>query len=132
MASGDTKGEETVVVGIDAGSRCFSYIRSGSPLKYDLALPIEHMVHITCETVDQIQVQGMNPGDEGCMIGYSGQQVYAEPMLITPENCPEVGTPIHEVFDYYGGDPEDTDAWYYWNDGPGIYTVEDYDISGGI
>jgi hypothetical protein len=31
------------------------------------------------------------------------------------------------VFNYYGGDPEDKDAWYNWNDGDGAYVVSDYE-----
>ena len=79
------------------------------------------------EIIDDIQVKGLNPGDEGCLLTKAGTAVYATGLVITPDNVPAVGTPIHEVFDYYGMDPEDPDAWFNWDDGNGIYMVTEGD-----
>ena len=74
--------------------------------------PLEYYMHTCCELVDQIQVQGMSPGDEGCLIEESGDMIYLDGTIITPENVPAIGETIHAAYDYY--DPNDTDAWYNW------------------
>lgn len=119
-------GDEVWVSGFDGGSQCWSYIRNNTPLRYSYAVPDELFVHMALEVIDDIQVEGMNPGDEGCTISHVGETMYCEGIVITRENCPAVGTNIHAVFDYYGGDPDDQDAWYNWNDGDGAYVVSDY------
>lgn len=45
-------------------------------------------------------------------------------IVTTVDNVPAVGATFSSVFDYYGGSADD-DAWYNWNDGPGIYIVTD-------
>ena len=67
----------------------------------------------------------MKPGDDGCLISEEGAAIYETGMVVSPKNVPEVGESIHAVFDYYGGDPEDADAWYNWTDGEGAYTVSE-------
>lgn len=114
------------VSGFDGGSETWSYIRNNTPLQYSYAVPDELFVHKALEVVDDIQVEGMNPGDEGCAISHVGEIMYCEGIVIDRDNCPAVGTNIHAVFDYYGGDPDDADAWYNWNDGDGAYVVTDY------
>lgn len=114
------------VSGFDGGSRTWSYIRNNTPLQYSYAVPDELFVHKALEVVEDIQVEGMNPGDEGCTISHPGEIMFCEGIVIDRDNCPAVGTNIHAVFDYYGGDPEDADAWYNWNDGDGAYVVTDY------
>ena len=114
------------VSGFDGGSETWSYIRNNTPLQYSYAVPDELFVHKALEVVDDIQVEGLNPGDEGCAISHVGEIMYCEGIVIDRDNCPAVGTNIHAVFDYYGGDPDDADAWYNWNDGDGAYVVTDY------
>ncbi|MSS14453.1 sugar ABC transporter substrate-binding protein [Porcincola intestinalis] len=120
-------GDDVWVSGFDGGSQCWSYIRNNTPLQYSYAVPDELFIHNALEVIDDIQVQGMNPGDEGCAISHVGEIIYCEGVVIDRSNCPAVGTNIHEVFNYYGGDPEDEDAWYNWNDGDGAYVVSDYE-----
>lgn len=114
------------VSGFDGGSETWAYIRNNTPLQYSYAVPDELFVHMALEVIDDIQVEGMNPGDEGCTISHVGEIMYCEGIVIDRDNCPAVGTNIHAVFDYYGGDPDDADAWYNWNDGDGAYVVTDY------
>ena len=114
------------VSGFDGGSETWSYIRNNTPLQYSYAVPDELFVHKALEVVDDIQVEGLNPGDEGCAISHVGEIMYCEGIVIDRDNCPAVGTNIHAVFDYYGGDPDDADAWYNWDDGDGAYVVTDY------
>ena len=119
-------GDEVWVSGFDGGSQCWSYIRNNTPLRYSYAVPDELFVHMALEVINDIQVEGLNPGDEGCTISHPGETMYCEGIVIGRDNCPDVGTNIHAVFDYYGGDPDDQDAWYNWNDGDGAYVVSDY------
>ncbi|MBQ6798904.1 MAG: substrate-binding domain-containing protein [Oscillospiraceae bacterium] len=128
MATGDTTGENTFVVGIDGGKQSWSYIRNGEPLKYSYAQGFELQAHMIAEIIDQIQVQGLNPGDEGCDVAKSHSMLFVKGGIVTIDNVPEVGTSIHQAFDYY--DPTVTDpeaAWWNWTDGPGIYLVEAYE-----
>ena len=125
MAWGDEHGEKVFTASIDGGKRVWSYIRDNTPVKYSYAQPFELYVHNIFELIDQLQVQGLNPGDAGCMIDYAGAIIYASGTVITQENVPEVGTSIHMAFDYY--DETIADAWYTWTDGPGAYIVEAYE-----
>ena len=118
--------DEVWVSGFDGGSQAWAYIRNNTPLRYSYAVPDELFIHQVLELIDQIQVQGLNPGDEGCLISRAGETIYCEGIVIDRDNVPAVGTNIHAVFDYYGGDPDDEDAWYNWNDGDGAYVVSDY------
>ena len=45
--------------------------------------------------------------------------------IISPDNVPEVGASVHAVMDFYGGDPDDPDAWYNWTEAGGFPTVTD-------
>ena len=123
IQAGDETGEKTFVTGVDGGSSTWAYIRSGSPLKYTYSQPFEYYTHMTFEVINDIQVKGLNPGDDGCTISEVGEYITADGIVTTVDNCPQAGDSIHSVFDYYGGDPDDADAWYSWNDGPGVYEV---------
>ena len=128
MATGDLTGEKTFTVGIDGGKQSWSYIRNGEPLKYSYAQGFELQMHMIAEIIEQIQVEGLNPGDEGCDLLAPQTMLYVKGGVVTKENVPEVGTSIHQAFDYY--DPTITDpelAWWTWTDGPGIYLVEAYE-----
>lgn len=124
-AWGDPHGEKIFTAGIDGGKQVWSYIRDNTPVQYSYAQPFELYVHNSFELIDQLQVKGMNPGDKDCLIRYSGDTIYAKGVIITRDNVPEVGTNIHQVFDYYNN--EDSGAWYNWTDGPGIYKVLAYE-----
>lgn len=125
IKSGDTSGEKTYVAGVDGGSASWNYIRNNTPLKYTYSQPFEYFTHQTFEIINQIQVEGMNPGGQGCLIAKAGDTVTATGIVTTTDNVPAIGDTISSVFDYYGENPEDSDAWYNWTDGPGIYTVTD-------
>lgn len=117
--AGDLVNPDLFVAGIDGGSDAWSYIRSGGYFKYSYAQPFEMFTHKVFEVVDQIQVQGLNPGDDGCLISEVGEVLYSEGLVITQDNVPEVGANINSVFDYY---TDDEDEWYNWE---GTYTVSE-------
>ncbi len=125
IQSGDEHGETTVVAGMGGGNDVWKYIRDDTPLKYTYSQPFELYTHNMFEIIDQIQCQGLNPGDEGCDIAYPGDIIYSEGMVTTMDNVPAVGESVHAVFDYYGLDPEDPDAWFNWPEGPAQPIVED-------
>ena len=126
-ANGDPNGEKCFVVGIDGGKQSWSYIRDDSPLKYSYAQPMELFAHQMAELVEQIQIQGLNPGDAGCLLDKAGNALYTEGSIVTKDNVPDVGTSIHCAFDYYDETITGEDAWWNWTDGPGIYMVEAYE-----
>lgn len=105
------------VAGIDGGSDVWSYIRGGTYYKYNYAQPFEMFTHKVFEAIDQIQVQGLNPGDDGCILEEAGEVLYTEGIIVTPDNVPEVGANINSIFDYY---TDDADEWYNWD---GTYSV---------
>lgn len=118
IQNGDPHGENTMVAFVDQGPSSWTYLRNNTPVKYVYATPFELIYHNTFEIIDQIQVQGMNPGDEGCDLSVSGQQLYVQGTLLTYDGpIPQVGDSIHTAFDYY--DENDTDAWYFWQEEDG-------------
>lgn len=124
VQAGDPNGKKTFVSGVDGGASTWSYIRNNTPLKYTYSQPFEYFSHITCQAIHDIQVAGLNPGDDGCIVSKAGENIVkAKGIVTTMENCPKAGDSIHSVFDFYGEDPKDNDAWYNWTDGPGIYEV---------
>lgn len=123
-ASGDETGEKTITVGMDGGNDTWSAIREGGPFKISYAQPTELFMHETLELVSQIQIQGLNPGDEGCNISKVGETNYYTGGIVTSENLPESGASIHSIFSYYT-EPDNEEAWYNWcPDGHEIYTIE--------
>jgi len=123
-ANGDPKGEKTLTAGIDGGTQAWAAIREGTPFQFSYAQPFELYTHKLFELMDQVQVQGMNPGDAGCLIDKVGGTMYSTGLVVTRANVPAVGASIHELYGYYGQDPNDMEAWYNWTDGPGIYKIE--------
>jgi len=123
-AAGDPTGEKTWTAGIDGGTQAWAAIREGTPFQYSYAQPFELYTHQLFELMDQLQVKGMNPGDDGCLITKAGGTIYSTGLVVTRANVPPVGASIHELYNYYGGDPTDTTAWFNWTDGPGIYKIE--------
>lgn len=123
--AGDVHGDKTFVLGMDGGSASWHYIRGNTPLKYAYSQPFEFFTHKTFEIIDQIQVQGLNPGDANCLITKAGDTVTAEGIVTTVRNAPKIGDTISSVFNYYGGDANDKSAWYNWAEGPGLYIVQD-------
>jgi ABC-type sugar transport system substrate-binding protein len=123
-AKGFTK-DDMFTVGIDGGARAWSYIRSGEvPFVASLADCFEYQIHITCEAIKQIHSDGKVPGEKGCIVP-ANRYISTDgwTVVVDENNVPAVGTNIHAVFNYYGGDPKDTKAWY--NQGT-AYTVKDY------
>lgn len=119
----DLVNENFWVAGVDGGVDTWEYIRSGTAFKYSYAQPFELFTHKAFEVIDQIQVKGMNPGDEGCLISRSGAVIYSEGYVVTPDNVPAVGQSIHAVYDYYGMDPDDPDAWFNWKEEGGALVI---------
>ncbi len=105
-------------VGIDGGSMSWSIIREGKiPFVASLAEPFEYMVHSTMEAIKQAHVDGVQPGDRNSLIPptrYITPDNYC--VIIDENNVPAIGTNIHAVFNYYGGNPDDKDAWYNWGE----------------
>lgn len=123
-AKGYTK-DDMFTVGIDGGAMAWSYIRSGEiPFVASIADCFEYQIHTTCEAIDQIHRQGLVPGQEGCIVPANNYITTDSMMVIIDEsNVPDINTNIHAIFNYYGGNPDDPDAWY--NQGT-AYTVQDY------
>ena len=112
-------GSDVAICSVDGTSQALSYIRSGSNLKYVFAQPLELYSHETFELIQQLQVDGMKPGDEGCKIAYEGATMYFEGFVITEENCPDAGQPVYAIFNNYvdfGYDPEDPECFVNWTD----------------
>ncbi|MDP4109165.1 MAG: hypothetical protein Q8878_03950 [Bacillota bacterium] len=125
-SNGDIHGDKCFTVGIDGGKQSWSYIRNDAPLKYSYAQPIELFAHQMAELVKEVQIDGLNPGDKGCILDKSGHALYYNGNIITKANVPDIGTSIHQAFSYYDASKTGEDAWWNWKDGPGIYLVEAY------
>lgn len=121
VQAGDEHGENTFLVGFDGGSKAWNYIRNDTPFKYSYAQPFELYTHNVFEIIDDIQVEGLNPGEDGCLIDRPGDSLFFTGLTVTMSNCPEVGQSFHSLFDYY--DESNTDAWYNWDDGEGAAIV---------
>lgn len=107
------KREQAIVTGIDGGTEAFNMIREGTPFIATYAQPFEKYAH-DLELIDQIQVKGIFPGDKGSSIQNYGEIIYESGMMITPSNVPAIGTSVYETFNYWGEDPDDSDAWVNW------------------
>lgn len=116
--------DHIITCGIDGGNRAFAYLRNGTAFKYSYSQPFELYTHNVFEIIYAIQVKGLEPGDPGCPISKWGETVTFTGTITTAKDTLPIGAIIHEAFDYY--DPTDTDAWYNWNDGPGVYTVQEW------
>ncbi len=122
MARGLTD-EDIWMAGIDGGSDAFAYIRNNTPFMYDYAQAFEAYAHFTNEMIIDIQIEGLNPGDPGCIISKVGEAIYTEGVIVTRENVPDVGVSIHTIYDYW--DDEATDVWYKWETSEGIYLISE-------
>jgi len=110
-------------IGIDGGSEAWAYIRDETPFKYSFAQPFELYQHRVFELIDQMQIKGLKPGDEGCIIGDYGETTYEVGRVVGADSVPDIASSVHEAFNYYGGDPNDPDAWYNWPEAGGPYNV---------
>lgn len=106
------------IAGIDGGSEYFYRIRQNSYYQYSYVQPVEYYVHTMFDVIEDIQIEGLNPGEAGCAITRSGETLYCKGTLVNRDNVPQSGDPIQKCFDYYTDDP---DAWYNW---PGGYICE--------
>lgn len=111
--------EECWTTGMDGGGDAFAYIRNDTAFKYCQVQAVELALHQTFEIIDQIQIQGLNPGDQGCDVPYAGAMIYTSTELASALNAPEGGENINKMFSYYTDDP---DAWYNWE---GSYTISE-------
>lgn len=114
--------DDVFITGIDGGSNAYSEIRKGSPFIACLSQPFELYTHDVCEVVNQVQIEGIAPGENGSIVPNS-RSLYGLGVVTSSSNLPEPGTNIHEVFkdSYY--DPNNKDAWYFWGK-PYIITAE--------
>lgn len=115
--------DEIFTTGFGGGSNCWQYIRNDTPFKYSYAQPYELMTHNIFQVIEDIQVKGIYPGEEGATLSFVGETLYYPGVLVGISNVPDIGESIHSVFNYYDGDA--ADAWYNWTDGPGILYVTD-------
>ena len=116
MAAKGYTDKQMFTVGIDGGSMPWSVIRRGEiPFVASLAEPFEYQVHQTMEAIKQVQIDNMKPDAPGFIIPASHNlSTDGYTMIIDSSNVPPVGTNIHAVFNYYGGNPKDKSAWYNW------------------
>jgi len=115
--------EDIFVTGIDGGSATYQLIREGGPFVASISQPFELYTHNVFEAIAQIE-SGIMPGDAGSIIPKDSRTIYSTPVLTDDANCPEPGTSIHAVFNFYGGDPDDADAWYNWQEAGGPYMIK--------
>jgi len=115
--------DDIFVTGIDGGSSVYSMIRSGSPFAATISQPFELYVHTVFDIINQVEM-GIEPGDKGSLVP-PAKVIYKMPILTDEYNVPEPGSSIHAVFDYYGGDPDDPNAWYNWQDAGGPYKIKE-------
>lgn len=115
--------DEIFTTGFGGGSNCWQYIRNNTPFQYSYAQPYELMTHSVFEVINDTQVKGIYPGEEGAILSFVGETFYFDGVLVGRHNVPNVGESIHVIFDYYN--EEDTDVWYKWTEGPGILYVTD-------
>ncbi len=115
--------DEIFTSGFGGGSNCWQYIRNDTPFKFSYAQPYELMTHNVFQIIEEIQIKGLYPGEEGASLSFAGETLYFPGVLVSKNNVPDIGESIHSIFDYYA--PEDKDAWYNWTDGPGILYVTD-------
>jgi len=112
--AGYTK-DDIFVTGIDGGKEAYAMIRQGTPFVATMSQPFELYAHDVFEVIQQVQVEGILPGEEGSIVPSSGN-IYESAVLTDDTNLPPEGASIHEVFNFYGGDPNDPDAWYNWGE----------------
>ncbi len=105
--------DDVITGGIDGDSSSFAAILDEeNPFSVTYIQNQEEWVHTLCNLMDEIQVQGIAPGEKGSSIPFSGYMIYMEGQMVTKDNIPESGTTIHSIFDYY--DADDTAGWWNW------------------
>jgi ABC-type sugar transport system substrate-binding protein len=115
--------KDMFTVGIDGGSATWAELRQGKvPFAASLADPFEYQIHTLCEAVKNVHIDGLMPGEKGNVIPIT-HYITADDkcVVIDRSNVPPVGTNIHAVFNFYGGDPNDKKQWYNWGS---PYTVK--------
>jgi len=125
MAQAGFTENEMFSVGIDGGAQAWAVIRDGKiPFVASLAEPFEYMMHSCCEAIQQVEVEGLTPGDGKCIVPAT-RNVETSYMtkIITKANVPPIGTKIYEVFDNYKEDPNNPDSWINWGE---PYTVQEF------
>ncbi len=105
--------DDIFVTGIDGGSQAYGDIRKGSPFIATMSQPFEQYIHEAFELVNEIQSEGIGIGEKGSSVPHS-RIMYLPPVLTTPQNLPEFGASIHQVFASTYYDPDDSQAWYFW------------------
>lgn len=121
-AAGFTK-DDIVVSGIDGGNTAYAVMNEGGPFYITSSQPFEWYTHTVFEVINEVQVEGIMPGTEGSMVPPS-RMILGDQYLTTADDLLPNGTSIHAMFDYYGGDPDDPDAWYNWPEAGGPYKLD--------
>ena len=108
--------------GFDGSSVSFAYLRDpASPTAYIYAQPLELYCHTVFESIDALQVKGLNPGDDGCNIAASGATIFCQGTLVNKDTVPAVGETFHEAFDYF--DANDSTGWWTWTEAGGASVI---------
>lgn len=123
MAEKGYTSKDMFCVGINGGSDTWAVLRDGKiPFVASLADPFEYQIHVLFEAMENVHVDGLMPGEKGCIIPVTHYITADDKCVIIDEtNIPAVGSNIHAVFNYYGGDLNDKNAWYNWG---AAYTVK--------
>jgi len=114
--AGYTK-DEIFVTGIDGGPESYAEIRKGSPFVATMSQPLEQYLHMTCEIIKQVQIDGIGPGELGSMVP-PWRTIFCTPVLTDATNLPEPGQSIHEVFGATYYDPDNPNGWWNWGTPP--------------
>jgi len=116
--------DDVFITGIDGGSTIYSMIRKGSPFAATISQPFELYVHTVFNVINQVET-GIEPGDPKSTVPKS-RIIYKTPVLTDETNVPQPGDSIHTVFDYYGENPDNSDAWFNWEtENLKPYTIEE-------
>ena len=107
--------DDLFCTGIDGGMEAFREIRDhNNPFVATYAQAFEAYTHTLMDVIQQIQGDGIAPGEPGSLVPGS-KAIYIEGAMVTEENCPPPGASIHTLFNYYDPNAGD-DAWYNWGD----------------
>lgn len=125
LTNGFTR-DQIFVTGIDGGNTAYAVMMEdyeNGPFYATSSQPFEWYTHHVFEAIEEVQVKGILPGEKGSFIPLS-RMVLGEQYITTTDDILPNGTSIHAMFNYYGGDPKDPNAWYNWPEAGGAYTLD--------
>ena len=111
--------DQVMVTGIDAGIEACQLIKEGTPMAATYGQFFEAYAHYICEVINQVQIEGIVPGDPNSMVPEGGILRFPG-MMVDSSNVPEEGDTAYKLHAYDGLDPNDPDAWVNWYKKAGV------------